>query len=99
MNDAQTLTERDELIDLIRHPGFLRFAQHVQAEWGTGLSLKMKQAVKAAKHANEDREVAVEKVDYAGDQIAALLNWPQDRVRQLTDTTADKRPFFNLRRA
>jgi hypothetical protein len=98
MNEAQTATERDELTDLIKHPGFLRFAQHVQSEWGTGLSLKMKQAVKDAKAANEDREVAVEKVDYAGDQIAALLNWPRDRVAQLT-AQPDKRPFFNLRRA
>lgn len=98
MSDTQTQTERDELVDLIKHPGFLRFAQHVQQEWAAGLSLKMKQAVKDAKAKGEDVEVAIEKVDYAGDQIAALLTWPRERVAQLTDHTP-ARAFFSRRRA
>ena len=43
--------------------------------------------------------VAIEKVDYASDEINKLLTWPEDRLRHLQSDTKDKGPFARLRRA
>jgi len=93
------LQERDELKDLLQHPGFHRFLKMARDEWGAGgFSVKLKHAISLAKERGDDLHNAVEKVDFANDAINALMSWPEQRLQQL-EGQKDTRLFAGLRRA
>lgn len=97
MNDTQTQTEHDELKDLLQHPGFLRFLRHARSEWADGYGHRMKEAIKAASEHGEDLHYAVMRVDFANEQINALLSWPKERLAQLASDHTPKSRFARLR--
>ena len=98
MNETQTASERDERVDLLQHPGFLRLLAKARDEYDQGYGRRCKEAVNAAKQNGEDLYMAVEKVDFAVEQINALLSWPKERVQQLSQPEPKGR-FPGLRRA
>lgn len=99
MNETRTATELDELKDWLQHPGTTRFLAHAREEWGAeGYPRRLKQAIAAAREVGADLEHAVDRVDYANDEINRLLSWGQERVKQLQTAAKPLGRFFESRR-
>ena len=69
------------------HPGWLLFKEHARTQWGAaGYGRQVKLAITRAKDAGTDIAAAVSAVDYANDEINALLSWPVEELKRVTET-------------
>ena len=75
--------EKADLEQLIASAGWLRIVERARVEWKEGYPMKIKLAITEAREKGESVEAAVLKVDYANDQIAALVSYPKDRLAQI----------------
>lgn len=83
----------DALEALIAHPGWRLFDEYVRKEWaGAGYGRKVKDAVSHARTHGEDAAAAVDKVDYANDQIGALIGWPKQEAQRLKRQETESDP-------
>lgn len=79
------MSERDDLDQLLAHPGWLRFIAHCREEWG---SVAYARRIKAAVAVNNLQQVQV--VDRVNDELNILLNWPSECVRASDRHTASE---------
>lgn len=74
----------DTLESLLASEGWRLYTEHVKAEWGPGgYGRKVKQALTDARARNEDAAAAVDKVDYANEQIGDVIGWPRQELARL----------------
>ena len=78
-----TDNEIEDLDNLLKSPGWLRFTAHVREEWSVGFSRKVKGAIQKAREERRDLGEAVAAVDSASDEVNAMLSWPQYRLTTL----------------
>lgn len=76
-------TEREDLENLVKSGGWLRFVQYVQAEWKDGYPGKIKLAIQQARQESRDLGEAVAGVDLANDAINVVMSWPKDQLRKI----------------
>lgn len=88
MSEA-TQAERDDLEGLLQHPGWARYQQMVQREWGPS-GERYQQAVElAASKADPDlTRDSLKVIILTHKEIKRLLALPVERVQHLTHATA-----------
>jgi hypothetical protein len=80
----------DALESLVTSEGWRLFMEHVRAEWANaGYGRKVKQALTEARARQEDAAVAVDRVDYANDQIGDVIGWPKQELARLKRQEAE----------
>ena len=74
----------DALESLLASEGWRLYMEHVRTEWsGAGYGRKVKDAVSTARANHDDAAAAVDKVDYANDQIGDVIAWPKQECARL----------------
>ena len=77
-----TDSEREDLSNLVKHPGWLRFLDHAKKEWGgSAYGQRVKQTIAKAIAEKSEIGVAVQIIDGQNDAINALMSWPTERLR------------------
>jgi hypothetical protein len=83
-------TEREDFEELMKAPGWLRFAEYCRKQWGpVGYGQRIKRAVTQAIQDKTDPGHAVACVDAANNAVNEVLTYPQQRVNQLLAMEAD----------
>jgi hypothetical protein len=83
--------EAEDLDDLLRHPGWHRLRDHFRGYWTEQIEQQLAQAVNDtddALAAGKMRQVIAAKR-----AVAALLEWPDDRLRQLATAAKAREPL------
>jgi hypothetical protein len=79
-----TDTERDDLDNLLKSNGWLRFLAQCKKEWGpTPYAARLEQAV-----TGEDAHARLQALIASHRAINALLTWPSERIKQLDEKVA-----------
>ena len=76
--------QSEPLTDLLDHPGWLAFVQHVQAEWGAG-GTRFEGTLNSLADARDDDAVVVQQIRQiavARREILRLLSWPAEEVQR-----------------
>lgn len=83
-NDVDT-REIEDLAQLVKSPGFARFALHVEQEWGAEACIrKIDRVLQELRPGDEDGERStVLQIRAAARQIQALVSWPEQRIAML----------------
>lgn len=84
------MTEEQQAIEgLLSHPGWLLFRAFCRGRWGAeGYGRQLKIAVSTAIKDNASADAAIKAVDFANDEINALLSWPEQRLKVLAESVA-----------
>jgi hypothetical protein len=84
------MTEEQQAIEgLLTHPGWLLFRAYCRGRWGAeGYGRQLKLAVSTAIQKSESPDAALKAVDFANDEINALLTWPDQHLKALNETVA-----------
>ena len=80
---------RSALEGLQTHPGWLLFKQEAKRRWGPeGYARELKRAIGVAIEKGKNAEAAIERIDYAQDEINALLTWVDHALVMVTNREA-----------
>jgi hypothetical protein len=74
--------EKEDLEALLRSTGWLRFARHIEQEWGDKFHTHVTAAV-----GDSDDVIALQKlrqITVAKREIEKAMRWPSDRIAELT---------------
>lgn len=74
-------TEKEDLDQLVRSQGWLRFARHVEQDWDTRFQTLIKQAVTGPDDQLNIRKL--QQVMVAKDAVQQLVQWPTERLAEL----------------
>ena len=75
--------EREDLDNLVTHPGWLRFREQVRLEWGAKAYAEKVDA--AAAH---DELVNLKALRLAKDAVMTLIGWPEYRLKRIAEAYA-----------
>lgn len=82
--------DAEDLDDLLRHPGWALVVAHAKTFWAEQFEQQMAQAVNDtndALAAGKMRQVIAAKR-----AVAAILDWPDERIRQLAVSASNRTP-------
>ena len=82
----------EPLKDLLEHPGWTIFTQHVQAEWGAG-GTRFESTLNAFADSREEDVVVLQQIRQiavARREILRLLCWPGEEVQRLKNLEQQK---------
>jgi hypothetical protein len=83
---SERTAEREALDEGLQTEFWKLFSEHVVREWGPA-GLRYQQAVKAAAE-NVNAVVELQKILHTQEQIALLMRWPVERLRQMEQQPA-----------
>ena len=78
--------EKDDLEQLLKSAGWLRFLEYARQHWNEQLPARLVAAAELGAHEKASMEVL--KMSYAASQINALLSWPKERLKHFDRQTA-----------
>lgn len=68
---------RNALEELLSHPGWHLFLEHVKTEWAPGACWRK------AKEAHDDLGAALQRIDYTNQEVGKLMEWPKEEIARL----------------
>lgn len=79
------MTEEQQIWqDFVTSPGFLLFKAEAKKRWGPeGYGRQLKVAVSTAIQQQASADAAIKAVDFANNEINALMSYPTDRLKQI----------------
>lgn len=88
---------REDLDHLVHSPGWLRFRQHVEREWGTreaGGGIRFEQATEKAANLTDDNTAInqLRQITVARREIHGLIAWVENTLKQTTKEDRELQP-------
>ena len=88
---------REELEELVKSPGWLRFREHVEREWGTrdtGGGIRFEQAAAKAANLTDDATAInqLRQITVARREVHTLIQWVYDALKQATKEDRELQP-------
>jgi hypothetical protein len=90
-------TEREDLEQLVTSPGWLRFRQHVENEWGSDGCIRQIDKAISGVAVNDEaaaRESVIQ-IRTIARVIRAIVEWPNTRAKMLTETERQRRTEYS----